>query len=370
MKYISLIIPVAFLVLFAGLAFSQPETVNRLAGTQWQLLTFNGEPVIAGTTITLDFADGERAGGSAGCNIYGAGYEVEGDAIRFEPPFRTEMACMADGVMQQEDAYLTALASATSYTLTAEQLVIETEDGQLVFVRQGTLLHEWKLVSLGGEPVVADSLVTITFDDEGRAMGSSGCNQYSTTYETDGDSIRFGVGVSTLRACLSDELNAQEAAYLAALGSAVRYILRDDTLIIEYGDGETLVFNRLLSLDNSAWELTTFVESDTASSLFADTQITLVFDDDSRLSGTGGCNRYGAVYTVDGDTITVERITSTRRACEPAVMAQEAQYFALLGSAVSYELSSRSLIIRTADGRELVFAPLIDEMGETGETME
>ena len=53
-----------------------------LIGTQWVLRTLNGAALLVGSTITINFADGE-AQGSAGCRQYASTYEAKGAGIRF-----------------------------------------------------------------------------------------------------------------------------------------------------------------------------------------------------------------------------------------------------------------------------------------------
>ena len=63
-------------------------------------------------------------------------------------------------------------------------------------------------------------------------------------------------------------------------------------------------------------------------------QTTLVFtepgQDATRISGSGGCNRYSSPVSIDDETIRFGALAATRRACPPALMDQEARFFAAL----------------------------------------
>lgn len=102
----------------------------------------------------------------------------------------------------------------------------------------------WTLVSFGpaGEetPVLADSDVTLQFDDAGHGGGSAGCNSYGGDYEIENDSITFSPIVSTMMACADEDVMDQEQRYLTALQAASRYELQDDgqQLMIWYDEGE------------------------------------------------------------------------------------------------------------------------------------
>lgn len=109
------------------------ERVQTLVGTTWQLVSLDGAPLVSGDPITLQFGDDARVAGSAGCNRYGGPYSVMGENIAFGMLVSTRMACPGAGVMEQEMAYLTALETATRYTIDGEELVIETSSGPLVY---------------------------------------------------------------------------------------------------------------------------------------------------------------------------------------------------------------------------------------------
>jgi heat shock protein HslJ len=114
------------------------EVELALEGTNWALTEMNGEALIPNTQITLSFNE-NALGGNAGCNSYGGDYVAgPGGALQVEGVFRTLMACLEpDGVMEQEDEYLSALERANTYVIDNDTLVIMDAAGAsiLVFVR-------------------------------------------------------------------------------------------------------------------------------------------------------------------------------------------------------------------------------------------
>ena len=82
----------------------------------------------------------------------------------------------------------------------------------------------------------------------------------------------------------------------------------------------------------------------------AGTVLTAVFDDGS-LNGTAGCNSYFTSYVLDGDSIGVGPIGSTRAFCSDpdGVMDQEFAYLALLESANRYERDGDQLTLLDGD---------------------
>lgn len=89
-------------------------------------------------TATFDSAEGEVSG-SGGCNTYFARYEVKGSKLSiFEMAF-TEMACVSpEGVMEQEQEFLSLLANAQSFQADDTTLTIICSDGRQLYFTTAT----------------------------------------------------------------------------------------------------------------------------------------------------------------------------------------------------------------------------------------
>ena len=74
------------------------------------------------------------------------------------------------------------------------------------------------------------------------------------------------------------------------------------------------------------------------------------------VGGFGGCNRFTAPYTVDGDGIEIGQIASTRMACPPPADAVERAYLAALERVVGWrvEEDGAELALLDDDGAELL----------------
>ena len=108
-----------------------------LLGTSWRATGINNgrqavESVVTGTSVTLSFgADGD-ASGSGGCNRYSGHFETAGSRISIGQIAVTAMACAEPpGVMEQEQAFLKALATATSVRFEGDRLELRTQGGAL-----------------------------------------------------------------------------------------------------------------------------------------------------------------------------------------------------------------------------------------------
>jgi heat shock protein HslJ len=82
--------------------------------------------------VTLSFAE-ERVTGRSGCNRYfGAARHANG-TIKIEQVGATKMACMGNGLMQQESEFLTTLQASQTYTIGNDGRLVLTGSGSLVF---------------------------------------------------------------------------------------------------------------------------------------------------------------------------------------------------------------------------------------------
>ena len=91
-------------------------------------------------------------------------------------------------------------------------------------------------------------------------------------------------------------------------------------------------------------------------STIAGSRITLAFSADGGVSGSSGCNRFSGPWTLAGGALRVGPLRTTRMACEPEVMQQEAAFLAALQGATAVRREGERLELRTADGALAVTA--------------
>jgi heat shock protein HslJ len=234
---------------------------GQLEGVTWRLATYASDgasvsvPAAVGATAT--FAGGQVSG-SNGCNSYSGPYVASGSTLTVGPLASTLMGC---GPVQSaiESAFMRAFQDAGSYTATNTELIIYDTSGAqtLVFSPQAAISlvgTPWDVVSYnnGNEAtvsLVAGSTITLQFGAEGNLSGNATCNDYNGSYTTDGDAVSVGPLGTTRMACQSDELNAQEAQYLAALQNAATFEIINGTLTVRDAGGASQVIAAPLALD-------------------------------------------------------------------------------------------------------------------------
>ena len=132
-----------FTILLSACAGNSVVGASNLEGETWVLVNLNGSEPIEGRQPTLEFEAGEVSG-TTGCNHYGGSYQIEGDSIRIEELFSTEMACLdPEGLMAQEQEYLGMLRAVNRFELVDDALTLITDTGQnLVFEIQQEISEE------------------------------------------------------------------------------------------------------------------------------------------------------------------------------------------------------------------------------------
>jgi heat shock protein HslJ len=111
-----------------------PAESAALLESEWVLISLEGDALIEDTQITLNFEEASIEG-SAGCNTYGGSYTASDDSFRLSGVYATEMACMEPrGIMEQEQAYLSALNAAARYGVDGDRLEVYDEGGAQILL--------------------------------------------------------------------------------------------------------------------------------------------------------------------------------------------------------------------------------------------
>jgi len=125
----------AALVSLAACATPVADTpVISLTSTPWMLVSLAGTSVdtqARPATLVLE-AGNERIHGHAGCNRLSGSYALDEGQLEFSRLITTKMAC-AQG-MEQEQAFIAALAATATYRLEQGRLTLLNTDGDVLAV--------------------------------------------------------------------------------------------------------------------------------------------------------------------------------------------------------------------------------------------
>ena len=176
----------------------------------WVLDLVDGRPVIEERVVTLRII-GNGLDGYDGCNRYGGVFGEEtpvagADGVFSRPPLLlTEKYCFVmdhadpDVIVDQADAYISALIQGERYRVVGDRLEILDGEGatRLVFVREAPLPGQpvdlggtsWRLIT--DDDVDNDERVTTLIFNGRQVTGSTACRDYLASYEMSEGSVRF-----------------------------------------------------------------------------------------------------------------------------------------------------------------------------------
>lgn len=258
---------IAILAIILGLGIQSCNSVKPINKAslegQWTLKTLNGEDAAslfkgAIPSINFDLTE-NRISGNGGCNLYNGSFTIS-EKNEFSAPqiATTMMLCMEEN---QESRFLEELGKSNNIIgINQDSILTFTQDGKIVLEFQkekvGTtssaeniqlpndLYGSWNLISISDgdlKNLFGEMVPTIEFLEDGKASGNSGCNTYNTSYTINGDSISFGLLMSTKMACPNLE---GENKYSTLLASPFQVSLKGDTLILSKNNTSVLEFKK------------------------------------------------------------------------------------------------------------------------------
>ena len=374
-------------------AVAPPEQTELSGDGTWILESLDGGPIIEDSFATVEIGE-DRADGYDGCNWFGGSTEDgtpvadESGVFSFPLSARTAMLCEEpSGVLKQSDAFFSALGHGETYRVTGERLEILDGDGdvRLIFVNQVPL--EGRAIDLNGtawrlseEDVHAPrdgNAATMAFLDDRLVVGDTACRPYLATYNRSEGGVHFTsqsmMERSIWQSC-SDEDRRLEGEFTDFMGS-IEYAVQEAPGLIRLrmrnSEGNTLTFEQLHPtvehVEDTEWVLLAITEllqlefgmwHNQVQRAAAGADLTLSFHTDG-ISGSTGCNSYGAEATVGNGSITIDAETYfyTELGCfdSDGVMEQEERYLDVLPRVTRYGVYGDYLVLQTNDDVFLLF---------------
>jgi len=230
-----------------------PQPPRPLEGTAWTLAWVPGFELPASPLATLRFEAG-RAVGTDSCNRYSTTFKASDGSLAFGAKTAATLMACAPEVMQVANAFGALLYDTRSYSTEFDTLTLYAAAGTPIarLKAQSDRLAgtSWQVTGVNNgrqavTGVIAGTVLTMVFGADGRMSGSSGCNTYSAPYTAEGRGIHVGPPAATRKACAQPEgAMAQEAAFLAALGTVATQQREGDWLELRTTDGALAVSAR------------------------------------------------------------------------------------------------------------------------------
>jgi heat shock protein HslJ len=215
----------------------------------------------------------------------------------------------------------------------------------------------WRLANLQRQALPAGPAPTLQFDGP-RVSGSDGCNRYTGPYTRAGANLRIGPGLASTRMACPGDLERRAADFARVLGETHRYRVQSTGTgdHLDLLDASGAVIARFTAesqaLAGTRWEVTGINNGRQAVvSVQSGTRVTLAFDDQGRVSGSAGCNRFTARFETSPGNVRIVAPAATRMACPgPGVMAQEQAFLSALEASRTARIEGDQLELRDADG--------------------
>ncbi|MEV6419998.1 META domain-containing protein [Streptomyces sp. NPDC051662] len=236
-------------------------------------------------------------------------------------------------------------------------------------VRTETALTDvrWNVdsVTVGGRKTAAPAGASVEIDSQGRASATTGCNSIGADVTVEGDTITVGEKETTLIGC-PKELETFEKALDGAFSGRLKATVQDKRLTLTTADGDAIALTSEppAPLVGTEWTVDALAQGATATSLpkGTDGKARFTFRKDGKdlsMEGSLGCNSFSAPARLSESasgapaTLTIGRVSSTRKLCPGPEMTLERQVQKVLEGKVSYELRHRGLALTAADGQGL-----------------
>jgi heat shock protein HslJ len=87
-------------------------------------------------------------------------------------------------------------------------------------------------------PILDTHPITLVFDEDGNAGGTSACNSYFAGYDISANEISFSDAGQTMMACEPEEAMTSESTYLEALGRVRTFTTGADGFVLTGEDVE------------------------------------------------------------------------------------------------------------------------------------
>jgi heat shock protein HslJ len=202
----------------------------------------DGEP-LASSVLVLD---GGSAGGRADCKPWAASLRRSGLALSFDA-IKAKGRCRPKLARR---AFAEALPRIASFTMRGDRLDLHDATGAIVMrlTPQPPLTGvTWQLTGIDRgstklAPPVERTLPTALFSSaDGLVRGSTGCNDYTADFSTDGDALVVSGALASGRRC-KPPVQQQEALFLRLLAQADGFVVLPDGLRLLDGDRTIMSF--------------------------------------------------------------------------------------------------------------------------------
>ncbi|NWO06072.1 MAG: META domain-containing protein [Alteromonadaceae bacterium] len=96
------------------------------------------------------------------------------------------------------------------------------------------------------------------------------------------------------------------------------------------------------------------VEDINGEGIIDNSRVTLNFTEENRVAGKATCNQYFARYSIEDQTLNIEKAATTMMACPEALMNQERRFLEALQNVRSFELDDTNALVLTGEDSRIL----------------
>ena len=205
----------------------------------------------------------------------------------------------------------------------------------------------WQLIATTPLGVDLGTVAVTAMFESGTVAGISGCNNYNGPYKVDGSKLTIGPNLATTQRACGPAESAVEAAYLGKIVKVATYKIAGTNLTLSDSSGAALLTYQAApsgaAAIEGAWNVTSLYTGNAISSVTGDAKLTAIFTA-TDVSGNAGCNTYRGASVVDGSSIKIGPLASTKMACTNEDLAkQETSFLAAMELATSFKVTGNRL---------------------------
>jgi heat shock protein HslJ len=205
--------------------------------------------LLPGTRLWLSFPEQGKIAAQAGCNHLFGTLSFDGDKLVVTEMGSTDMAC-EESRMDQDSWVSAFLASKPTWKLQGDELTltsgtteIKLLDRKVADPDRKLVGPKWTVTSLldgeGASSIPSGVVAVLTFTEDSKVTGNTGCNILNGMARVAGDKLTFSAIGTTKRLC-TDAAGPVETHILAVLQGEVTWRIEADKLVLTHPSGAGL----------------------------------------------------------------------------------------------------------------------------------
>ena len=205
--------------------------------------------LLPSTRILLSFPEQGKIAAQAGCNQLFGNLAIDGDKFVVTAMGSTDMGC--EQARMDQDSWLGEFLtgkpawklSGNELTLTSGQTELKLLDRSVAEPGRKLAGPKWTVTSLldgeAASSVPSGVLAVLTFSDDGKVSGNTGCNILTGDAKVNGDKVTFGQMITTKRMCI-EPAGPVEGHVLSVVQGEVSWRIDGDRLVLTHPSGAGL----------------------------------------------------------------------------------------------------------------------------------